>query len=1049
MKKKYPLFLLAVLASSSALAVSLTVDPDQTVAELEGRSFGINVDYLMDDDDRLPRDISTADALKKMNVGVLRYPGGEKSENYLWSAAPWTSAAPRAARPHAWPTTNSTFFESDQTMAKEDVMDFDEFMVLCLEVGAEPVITVSFDAMYKAASGSEVPPSKATLLENAVEWVRYANITKGYGIKRWTLGNETDYGESYAGSKPGAAQYANDAKDFAQAMKAVDPTIHIGVNGHGKGWFDTILSIAVDDIDFLEVHTYPLYNLGSYNAYRNNNHLTKMTREVKDVAKAAIDSLPNAADRERLYVTLTETGALDFQEPEGWGNVNSVGKALATFEIMMRHLEIEYVKYPLLWNTRWVKNDSHRVISSDPVVPGLEALEATDDPGLENGGTGWSLGNGVNLSSDAYTGSNALETTGGWQFRNLPVERFDANASYNFSYFGKVADTSQWAASGITFYYEGSKVGEAKVNTVSTAYTLYEESFLAPVQFDEVILWVQSQSGGTLTVDDFSVETAAVSAGAEPSVYDALDRAGNLNPTGQAMELIGKFVKDRLVSVAGETDRVRAFVSQRDNGALNIFVINKDQNAQTIDFSFPVGIDYDLTGLWQFSGDSEHATEGELEAFALADVVEPIGTLSVAPVSITVLECLPIQNSSPDVDVVIEAESIDDHNGVAAANGELSNIHNGEWVRYDAFDFGAGVESVEFFASAKFAGGVIDMRIDSETGDSIGTVSVTSTGNFWTYQSFTAAINSSVSGVHNLYLVFSGGSDSLMNIDWFEFTSSAGTNPSTGEDLDVVFEAEAFDEVLQINNQDAVGIYSGGTGQKIGAISNGDWVCYYAFDFGTGADSVDLSMSSDTNGGTVEFRLDSETGPLIGSASVEGTDGWNNFVPVFAELDTIPTDIHDLYFVFTGGGGSLLDTDWFQFNSGDGSSPSVDPTDYQAEDAVLSTGNIVKGPGSGWNGTGFVDMAEGGWIEWTVNVSVAGTYDLDFVGAGGASGMACEVRVNGSVVNPSLPFPNTGSWNSVWQVAPEAGVSLNAGDNVIRITDTGDNQPQVDQLTVR
>lgn len=272
-----------------------------------------------------------------------------------------------------------------------------------------------------------------------------------------------------------------------------------------------------------------------------------------------------------------------------------------------------------------------------------------------------------------------------------------------------------------------------------------------------------------------------------------------------------------------------------------------------------------------------------------------------------------------------------------------------------------------------------------------------------------------------------------------------------GIDLDLVYQAEAFDEALQDNGQDAVGVYDIGSGpeQKIGNIQSGDWVCYYGFNFGSGADSVDLSMSSNNSGGTVEFRLDSATGELIGSASVGGTGGWNNFVPVSADLTAIPLDIHDLYFVFTGGDGSLVDIDWFQFNAGTGGGVIIEPVDYQAEDATLSAGNIAKGPGSGWNGSGFVDMVEGGWIEWTVNVPVSGAYILDFNGAGNADGMACEVKVNGSVVNSSLGFANVGSWNSNWQVVTESGVSLNAGDNTIRITDAGNNQPQVDQLTVR
>ena len=93
-------------------------------------------------------------------------------------------------------------------------------------------------------------------METAVEWVRYANVTKKYAVKYWEIGNESYHSGSYNGIAPDASTYANDLADFARAMKAVDPTIRIGANGNG-GWWSTLQSVAGAEIDFLAAHSYP------------------------------------------------------------------------------------------------------------------------------------------------------------------------------------------------------------------------------------------------------------------------------------------------------------------------------------------------------------------------------------------------------------------------------------------------------------------------------------------------------------------------------------------------------------------------------------------------------------------------------------------------------------------------------------------------------------------------------------------------------------------------------------------------------------------------
>ncbi|NLM60421.1 MAG: carbohydrate-binding protein, partial [Clostridium sp.] len=66
------------------------------------------------------------------------------------------------------------------------------------------------------------------------------------------------------------------------------------------------------------------------------------------------------------------------------------------------------------------------------------------------------------------------------------------------------------------------------------------------------------------------------------------------------------------------------------------------------------------------------------------------------------------------------------------------------------------------------SGGKIELRIDSPNGMLIGTCPVVGTGGWQTWSTVTCDV-SSVKGMHDLYLVFKGGSGYLFNINWWKF----------------------------------------------------------------------------------------------------------------------------------------------------------------------------------------------------------------------------------------------------------------------------------------
>ncbi|MEP7252772.1 MAG: T9SS type A sorting domain-containing protein, partial [Ginsengibacter sp.] len=347
---------------SFILGQNISVDVTDVIRTIPPNAIGINMNYLMDGTYISSNTQSaTATALKNMGMKFLRYPGGEKSDNYLWSQSPYTHAAPAMTLTGScqWPSGDSRFVNSDYATAKSVVLDFDEFVTIYKQVGAEPIIVCAYDAAYYSASvGHTIPnpcgqkPLLSTLVTNAKEWVKYANITKGYKIKYWCIGNESWNLCDYNGCVS-ATQYAADIVTFASAMKSVDPTIKIIANGRGSVWWQTLLqSNAASYIDYLGVSCYPIYNYsGGYETYRT------MSSNLLNEAQTAVNSINTYAtpsDKLRIKIITTEYNAIDFGN--GWTNTNDVGHSLVVFDIMGQHLKNPQIESALFWNTRWVTN---------------------------------------------------------------------------------------------------------------------------------------------------------------------------------------------------------------------------------------------------------------------------------------------------------------------------------------------------------------------------------------------------------------------------------------------------------------------------------------------------------------------------------------------------------------------------------------------------------------------------------------------------------------------------------------------------------------------
>ena len=207
--------------------------------------------------------------LKAVSVGLLRFPGGSTSDEYHFDGNFPDPVKHRENLMANWAMSSA------------------EYITLIKELGSIPLVAVNHGyAMYGTLA-------EATAL--AADWVEYFNAPNDgsnpnggidwaarraadghpepVGVQYWEIGNEV-YGTWETGHSFDGTTYAQNAIAFAAAMRAVDPSIHIGVAASPvdderidssvdprktyRDWTVEVLSTPglADAIDFLDVHNY-------------------------------------------------------------------------------------------------------------------------------------------------------------------------------------------------------------------------------------------------------------------------------------------------------------------------------------------------------------------------------------------------------------------------------------------------------------------------------------------------------------------------------------------------------------------------------------------------------------------------------------------------------------------------------------------------------------------------------------------------------------------------------------------------------------------------
>lgn len=185
--------------------------------------------------------VDVMDAMRKIRVPVLRWPGGCFVSSHHWKEAVGRERIPSFDK--AWRVEDPNTFGTD------------EFIDFCRKVGCEPYICTN------AGTGS---------VEEMSDWVEYCNLetegryarwrienghTAPYGDKYWSIGNE-NYGHWELGAKT-AGEWPYLVLEAAKMMHHVDPTAELSAAAlTDLSWNVGLLQACGEHLQWLSIHEY-------------------------------------------------------------------------------------------------------------------------------------------------------------------------------------------------------------------------------------------------------------------------------------------------------------------------------------------------------------------------------------------------------------------------------------------------------------------------------------------------------------------------------------------------------------------------------------------------------------------------------------------------------------------------------------------------------------------------------------------------------------------------------------------------------------------------
>jgi phosphatidylserine/phosphatidylglycerophosphate/cardiolipin synthase-like enzyme len=317
----------------------------------------------------------------------------------------------------------------------------------------------------------------------------------------------------------------------------------------------------------------------------------------------------------------------------------------------------------------------------------------------------------------------------------------------------------------------------------------------------------------------------------------------------------------------------------------------------------------------------------------------------------------------------------------------------------------------------------------------------------------------------------------------FSFTTGAGTGggggsgPYTGSPLALpgTIQAENFDNggsgiaYNDTTSSNAGGQYRNtdvdieatsdtGGGYDIGWTAPGEWLNYTVNVATAGTYTIEARVAASGAGGT--FHIEANGVDKTGPMTIPNTGGWQTWTTITKSNVSLSAGAQIWRLVIDSAGSVVGNINYIRISTGGGGGP-VTPTPYGGTPAPVPGIIQAENFDEGGSGVAYVDssptnqggkyrtndavdiesttdvgggynvgyVAAGEWMKYTVDVTTAGSYDIEFRVASSGGGRTFHLEINGTNVTGSLAVPNTGGWQT-WATIKKTGVTLNAGSQV-------------------
>lgn len=319
------------------MKAEITINKNKAISKIDNRIYGSFIEHLgravyggiyepkHNTADEMGFRTDVMDMVKKLNVPVVRYPGGNFVSGYNWE----DGTGDKSKRPRkmelAW-----------QSVETNEV-GIDEFQ--------EWTKRAESDIMMAVNLGTRGADEARNLVEycNSETDTYYANMRrrngfdKPFGIKLWCLGNEMDGPWQICSKTP--YEYGRLACETAKLMKWTDPSIELVACGSSNiymstfgEWERTVLRECYEHIDYISLHNYYGNHADDTAAYFAQ--ALDMDRFIKTVAAIC--------DEVKAEKNSDKTVNLSFDEWNIWFHSNEQDKKIDKWQVAPPLLEDIY-----------------------------------------------------------------------------------------------------------------------------------------------------------------------------------------------------------------------------------------------------------------------------------------------------------------------------------------------------------------------------------------------------------------------------------------------------------------------------------------------------------------------------------------------------------------------------------------------------------------------------------------------------------------------------------------------------------------------------------